>query len=102
MLQLPATLDAAYRGEVDRRFRQRVGSAVGPWSGAALECQFLAGRVSNRQALQATRNRLYTWAVIPPAFGAALCPLCGLAFEHMPRHDAWECVPQLLSLLLQT
>ena len=102
MLQLPATSDAAYRGEVDRRFRQLFGSAVGPWSGAALECQFLAGHVSRRQALQATRNRLYTWAAIPPAFGAALCPLCGLAFEDMAQHDAWECVPQLLSLLLQT
>ena len=102
MLQLPATLDTAYKGEVDRRFRQRFGSAVGPWSGAALECQFLAGYVSSRQALQATRNRLYTWAAIPPAFGAALCPLCGLAFEDMPRHEVWECVPQLLSLLLQT
>ena len=102
VLQLPATLDTAYKREVDRRFKQRFGTAVGPWSEAALECRFLAGHVSSRQALQATRNRLYTWAAIPPDFGAALCPLCGLAFADMPRHEAWECVPQLMSLLLQT
>ena len=29
-------------------------------------------------------------------------PLCGLGFEDMPRHEAWECVPQLMSLLLRT
>ena len=102
LLQLPTTLDAAYRGEADRSFWQRFSSAVRPWSGAALERQFLTGYVSSRQALQASRNRLYTWAALPPAFSAALCPLCGLVFEDMPRHDALMCVPQLLSLLLQT
>ena len=101
MLQLPAALDAAYKEEVDRRFRQRFGSAVGPWSGTALEQMYLAGSVSGRQALQATRNRLYTWAAHPPDFGAALCPLCMLALADTPRHEAWECVPQLMSLLLQ-
>ena len=50
----------------------------------------------------ATRNRLYTWAANPPDFGAALCPLCGLAFADMPWHEALECVPQLISLQLQT
>ena len=100
LLQLPATLDTSYKREVDRRFKQR--KAVGPWSGAALECRFLAGHVSSQQALQATRNRLYTWAATPPDFGAALCLLCGLAFADMPRHEAWECVPQLMSLQTQT
>ena len=86
MLQLPAALDAAYKEEVDRRFWQRFGPATGPWSGTALEQMFLAGSVSSRQALQATRNRLYTWAARPPDFGAALCPLCGLAFaDATPR-----------------
>ena len=102
MLQLPAALDAAYKVEVDRRFWQRFGPAVGPCSGTALEQMFLAGSVSGRQALQASRNRLYTWAARPPDFGAALCPLCGLAFADSPRHEAWECIPQLMSLLLQT
>ena len=60
MLQLPAALNAAYKEEVDRRFRRRFGPAVGPWSGTAPERMFLAGRVSNQQALQATCNRLYT------------------------------------------
>ena len=102
MLQLPAALDAAYKEEVDGRFRQRCGPAVGPWSGTALEQMFLAGSVSGRQALQATRNRLYEWAARPPDFGAALRLFCGLAFADSPRHEARECIPQLMSLLLQT
>ena len=102
MLQLPAALDAAYKEEDDRRFRQRFGPAVGPWSGTALEQMFLAGSVSGHEALQATRNRLYTWAARPPNFGAALCPLWRLAFADLPWHEAWECIPQLMSLPLQT
>ena len=102
ILQLPATRDTAGKKEVNRRFKQRFGAAVVPWSGAALECRFLAGHVSSRQALQATRNRLYTWAAISRDFGAALCPLYGLVLTDMPLHEAWEFVPKLMSLLLQT
>ena len=102
MLQLPGTLHAAYKEIVDWRFRQGFNPTAGPWSGIALQRIFLAGSVSGRRALQATRNRLYTWAALPPGFGAALCPLCGLAFTDMPRHEASECVPQLMSLLLRT
>ena len=61
------------------------------------------GRLSTTECTYLpTCNRLYTWAAIPPGFGAALCPLCGLAFADMPGNEAWECVPQLMSLLLQT
>ena len=46
MLQLPATLDATYNRDVNWRFKQSFGTAVTPWSGPALEGQFLTRHVS--------------------------------------------------------